>query len=241
MKRNQFVFALLFAGIISTSVVSCDNNKRNNQASTLQTSNTETPMMVGNVKWETASEKENAKVNVPQTIQIGSPELVKYENISTPKAFSYACYSLSECLNNSKTFSFDFDNDGKNEDVVIIYSSDGLKVHGNSEKIGYVILDLGQSELEELEPEYIQVSAYDFDNDGVFEMLLSVGNGYMENFHVAYSFNPSAKEYYNKAGAFESQQDITLNGDEIEAPYGSQGLFESFRYSRGRIIEESTW
>lgn len=242
MKKNRLVSVALIIGLASATIISCKSgNNSSNQTITTQTSNGESPMVIENVEWETPSEKDSKKAKTTQSIRIGNPELVKYENISVPKDFSYACYPLGDILNDTKTFSFDFDNDGVNENVVIMYSSNKLKVQGNAEKIGFVIMDIEQSDLDEMDPEFIQVSAYDFDDDGMFEMILSVGNGYLENIHVIYSFNPSTKDYYNKAGAFESQQDITLNEDEIEAPYGSQGLFESFRYFKGKVIESNTW
>lgn len=238
MNRRKFVLTLLVIGTMCAVIVSCGNNS--NKPSEPQITNNETTTMIDGVEWENENTKvstQNNNANMPQDIKIGDPELVKYENISVHKDFSFACYPLSDIINDTKTFSFDFDNDGTSESVVIQYSPNRLKVLGNSKKTGLVIMDLEGSVLDDLEPEYIQVSAYDFDDDGIFEMILSVGNGILENMHSLFRINSSDGFGFDIVEVIHSQQDIILNKNEIEAPYGFQGMIELYEYKNGRIIE----
>lgn len=244
MKRKKFVSALLAFGTLCAMLVSCgNNNSSSNEPSSSRITNDDPTMEIGNVEWETTSESrkttvsDQSKTSTSQNIQIGNPELVKYLNVSVKKDFSYACYALTEIVNDTKTFSFDFDNDGTSENVVIMYSQDRLKVLGNSKKTGFVIMDFGESELEDLRPEYIQVSAYDFDEDGRYEMILSAGDGIIQCIHEIFNFNPDEANSFNLVEVINSQQDLILNKNEIEASYGGIGLIDLYEYKGGRIIQ----
>ena len=65
-----------------------------------------------------------------QSVQIGEPKLwvsqYRYVNTSGEK-ISFACYSLNE-IENSKTFSYDFDKDGETEQIVISRCQNGFSI-----------------------------------------------------------------------------------------------------------------
>lgn len=257
MQRNRLFSTVFFIGTMSMMIVSCGNNN-SSDLSTLQIANNKTAAMIESVEWDTPPDavntdglNRNQKSDATQCFKIGNPELVQYVpylNDPVTKDFYYACYPLSDIIDDTKTFSFDFDNDGASESVMIMYSPNRLKVLGNSKKTGLVIMDLEESVLEDLEPKYIQVSAYDFDDDGIFEMILSVGDGMLENLHSIFRIN-SSEDFgfdlvkiedfgFDLVKMINSQQEIELNENEIDAPYGFQGQLSIYEYKNGKIIKK---
>lgn len=80
----------------------------------------------------------------------------------------------------------------------------------------------------------IQAALHDFDQDGINELIVTAGNSIIDLSIWVYSFttvgdlqkiNPIKQEL-----SITGQRYIELDGDEIIAPYGSQGLFNFYKY-----------
>lgn len=80
----------------------------------------------------------------------------------------------------------------------------------------------------------IQAALHDFDQDGIKELIVVAGDSLIDECIWVYSFtsvgdlkkiNPIRQEL-----SITGQAYIELDGKELIAPYGSQGLFESYKY-----------
>lgn len=80
----------------------------------------------------------------------------------------------------------------------------------------------------------IQAALHDFDQDGINELIVTAGDSIIDLGIWVYSFttvgdlqkiNPIKQEL-----SITGQRYIELDGDEIIAPYGSQGLFNFYKY-----------
>ncbi|WP_339812786.1 hypothetical protein MKY63_10765 [Paenibacillus sp. FSL R7-0189] len=80
----------------------------------------------------------------------------------------------------------------------------------------------------------LQASVYDFDNDGTNELVVAAGDLLIDAEVWVFSFtkvdditkiNPLKQEL-----AITGQSYFTLDGHALYAPYGSQGLFEVYKY-----------
>ncbi|MGW8822910.1 hypothetical protein ACWGNU_12395 [Paenibacillus lautus] len=80
----------------------------------------------------------------------------------------------------------------------------------------------------------IQATLHDFDQDGINELIVTAGDSIIDLSIWVYSFttvgdlqkiNPIKQEL-----SITGQTYIVLDGDEIIAPYGSQGLFNFYKY-----------
>lgn len=80
----------------------------------------------------------------------------------------------------------------------------------------------------------IQAALHDFDQDGINELIVTAGDSIIDLSIWVYSFttvgdfqkiNPIKQEL-----SITGQRYIELDGDEIIAPYGSQGLFNFYKY-----------
>ncbi|WP_260871439.1 hypothetical protein [Paenibacillus sp. Y412MC10] len=80
----------------------------------------------------------------------------------------------------------------------------------------------------------IQAALHDFDQDGISELIVTAGDSIIDLSIWVYSFttvgdlqkiNPIKQEL-----SITGQRYIEIDGDEIIAPYGSQGLFEYYKY-----------
>lgn len=80
----------------------------------------------------------------------------------------------------------------------------------------------------------IQAALHDFDQDGISELIVTAGDSIIDLSIWVYSFttvgdlqkiNPIKQEL-----SITGQTYIELDGDEIIAPYGSQGLFDYYKY-----------
>lgn len=87
----------------------------------------------------------------------------------------------------------------------------------------------------ELEENYVlQGAQYDFDNDGIAELIIAAGDGLI-NLNV-WVFSYTHVENVKKINPFRmelatyGQSNIYLDKNEIIFPYGSQGLYDSYKY-----------
>ncbi|MBP1895417.1 hypothetical protein [Paenibacillus lactis] len=80
----------------------------------------------------------------------------------------------------------------------------------------------------------IQAALHDFDQDGISELIVTAGDSIIDLSLWVYSFttvgdlqkiNPIKQEL-----SITGQSYIVLDGDEIIAPYGSQGLIDYYKY-----------
>jgi hypothetical protein len=80
----------------------------------------------------------------------------------------------------------------------------------------------------------LQACEYDFDKDGVNEIIIAYGDCSI-NFEMAV-FKRVNKEY-KKIGDFSGQEYCSVNQNIITIPYGFQGLFFEYKFKDGKFIQ----
>lgn len=75
------------------------------------------------------------------------------------------------------------------------------------------------------------------DQDGVDEILVSVGDHVIDLETLVYRLSNNKEEPYILAGRVGGQQKIYFDDKDniIIAPYGTQGLFDSYEYKNKKI------
>lgn len=80
----------------------------------------------------------------------------------------------------------------------------------------------------------LQASVYDFDHDGTNELVIAAGDLATNAEIWVFSFtnveNIKKIDPFHQELAVTGQSYITLDGHELDVPYGSQGLFETYKY-----------
>lgn len=150
--------------------------------------------------------------------------------------------------NNDSQISIDINGDKKKEKVII------GRDHPNSTKVlvilgntGYEILNQGKiledafDEFGDLNDGYfIQTSFFDFDKDGWKEIIIAVGNKLDELGVGIYKYDNGYELKYKQVGYIEGQKNIFINKDgSIDVMYGSQGLFDEYKYINGSIVKQN--
>ena len=78
----------------------------------------------------------------------------------------------------------------------------------------------------------LQICVYDFDKNGVNEIVIAYGDG-LTNLKV--SIYNRVNKVYKEIGSFEGQENCTIDKNQIIAPYGSQGLFDEYTIRLGEF------
>ena len=117
-------------------------------------------------------------------------------------------------------------------------SPNGTKVLAVAQQIGFnfaydIELDNAFDDFDNLEEGYgIQVTCYDLDNDGIREIIVSVGNQSYEMQSVVYRYTKSKDNPFEIVAYIDGQEKMHIEDDgTIIAPYGSQGMFNEYKYS----------
>ncbi|GIO64074.1 MULTISPECIES: hypothetical protein [Paenibacillus] len=80
----------------------------------------------------------------------------------------------------------------------------------------------------------MQAALHDFDQDGINELIVAAGNSLIDECIWVYSFTTVGDlrkiNPINQELSITGQAYIVLDGKELMAPYGSQGLFDSYKY-----------
>lgn len=175
--------------------------------------------------------------------EIDSNLLIQIENNS-----QYAIWDGSKGNVDSK-IDVDINNDGKLETVVIGRDHpNGTRVVVSTGEIGYNLFandgkyfeaafdDSGELK----EGYYIQTSFFDLDKDGQKEVLLAIGNKMIDLGVGIYKYNGNIKNNgFVQLGYIEGQSEIkVLKDGEIHVPYGSQGLFSSYKVVGGKVVKQ---
>ena len=76
----------------------------------------------------------------------------------------------------------------------------------------------------------------DFDNDKKPEIIVAAGDA-LTNLEVSiFKYTGEKDKVYKEIGYIGGQSKIIITKNKtIEAPYGSQGLFEQYKYSKGKL------
>lgn len=175
-----------------------------------------------------------------ERIQQGEPKLVILENTAEHKTnLSYVCCSTKDIMNDftkETVFSLDFNKDTKKESIVMRWRSEGFEIMGYKGNYGCEMICFSDDDIED--SKYIQITAYDFDNDDTNEVVISIGTDWDNIRSFVYRINKSDEIPYVLVGQINSQQRVILQNNQLIAPYGSQGLFESYYYIDGKILQE---
>ena len=98
----------------------------------------------------------------------------------------------------------------------------------------------------DLKPGYtVQIGEYRFARDGGEpELVVAVGDGLTDlavnvlRYHAPRAAKDAARvTNWVREGTFTGQAKAILDGDTIELPYGSQGLYEAYRYRNGKFVK----
>jgi len=87
----------------------------------------------------------------------------------------------------------------------------------------------------------LYVKDYDFDNNAVPEVVIAASDGMLETYVWVFSYNyvftergvsPLTPIWFG-----EGQSDVILDGNAIQLPYGSQGLFDEYVFSKNTFVK----
>lgn len=179
----------------------------------------------------------------------------KYDNLFNT-GNNHFIISSSDDINKDKTLQVDLDLDGKKETIIIGKDHpNGVKVRGikgeysinllsllfdntNDERISDILDGMFDEYADLNKGCYIQASYVDLDNDGKYEVLISVGDRIMQIMVTAiYRVRDAEEASFQLKGIIEGQSNMYLRGNHIIAPYGSFGLFEEYIYDGKRIFK----
>ncbi|KAA9005908.1 hypothetical protein F4V43_07505 [Paenibacillus spiritus] len=89
----------------------------------------------------------------------------------------------------------------------------------------------------------LQAGVYDFDGDGTNELLLAAGDLQTDSSLWVFSFDdaadPEQGNPLTQQLALNGQTYFALEGNMLQVPYGSQGLYEAFRYEGNKFVKVS--
>lgn len=80
----------------------------------------------------------------------------------------------------------------------------------------------------------MQVCEYDFEKDGKSEIVVAYGDGL--TYLQVFVYKKIGNEY-KEIGDFEGQEFCNLSAGEVILPYGSQGLFTSYKLTGGKFVQ----
>lgn len=91
---------------------------------------------------------------------------------------------------------------------------------------------------------YAQVAEHDFDNDGIPEIIVAIGDGLIDlavnviKYHAPLSPNDAGRgENWELVGSFTGQEKAIIDGNKIYLPYGSQGLYTEYFLIKNKFIQ----
>ena len=115
--------------------------------------------------------------------------------------------------------------------IMLIRGSDAVQI--DLGEVDDDILD-AYGDLADIENYSIQVGTHDFNNDGIEEIIITIGDGLfrgqvwvysyhkVDDIHKIYPLHLELKEYF--------QNKVWIEDNKFLLPYGSQGLFEKFTW-----------
>ena len=83
---------------------------------------------------------------------------------------------------------------------------------------------------------YVQISALDLDGDGVKEALVFLGDNLTELRAYVFRFT-GGSEPFKFAGAIDGQRNMSFEKGSLISPVGTQGLFDEYKYSKGKLTQ----
>jgi len=93
---------------------------------------------------------------------------------------------------------------------------------------------------------YIQVVEYDFDRDDAPEIIVAVGNGLTDLAVNIVKYNApklpkdaGRNENWSLVGSFSGQEKVLIEGNTISLPYGSQGLYTKYTWSKNKFAKSN--
>jgi len=147
----------------------------------------------------------------------------------------FVCYPFDALMqNNQITVKRDIDKNGKEEDFIIRLGQVGPEVLCIKDDSG--VEESGEDN------QCIQLSFIDLDNDGKEEIIILFG-GYLDDglimdiYASIYKVTNTKEVAFEKIGELESMFQIILKDSIFLCPYGSQGLYNEYRYQNGQLIE----
>ncbi len=91
---------------------------------------------------------------------------------------------------------------------------------------------------------YVQVAEHDFDNDGLPEIVVAVGDGLIDltvnivRYHAPWLAEDAGRvENWELVGSFTGQEKALIDGDTISLPYGSQGLYTEYTWIKKKFVQ----
>lgn len=152
---------------------------------------------------------------------------------------------LSITTGDLRVMNIDTNGDGEEETFLIQRDSpNGLKVMGVLGEYGQnfvydtEIYDAFDDYGEISEDYYVQITCYDLDGDGLKEVIVSIGDKFMEMETLIYSpISNDIQTPFQLIGQFYGQEMMYIYDDIIIVPYGSQGLFRAYEYMYGELYE----
>ena len=116
------------------------------------------------------------------------------------------------------------------ERIDIKFKSYFVEVTVISKSIGQNLLTLEEND----EWKTIQVSEFDFEKDGIGEIVIAYGDGLT---HLELLVFKKNKNKYLQIGKFEGLNICELSKNRITVPYGSQGLFFEYILKKGQFTQ----
>ena len=116
------------------------------------------------------------------------------------------------------------------ERIDIKFKSYFVEVSVTSKSSGQNLLSLEEND----EWKIIQVSEFDFEKDGIGEIVIAYGDGLTQLKLLVFKKN---KNKYQQIGKFEGIDICELSKNRITFPYGSQGLFIEYLLKKGQFTQ----
>lgn len=175
----------------------------------------------------------------------------KYDNLFDTRN-NHFIISSSDDIYKDKTLQVDLDLDGEKETIIIGKDyPNGVKIRGIKGKYttNFLFDDADDVRINEIldgmfdeDGElnngcYIQASYVDLDNDGKYEVLISVRDKRIQMITAIYRVRDAEEASFKLIGIIEGQSNMYLIGNHIIAPYGSFGLCEEYIYDGQRIYK----
>ena len=160
-----------------------------------------------------------------------------YDNLFDIGNDNFIICSTSD-IAEGKSISIDLDNDGIEEVLSIgLNHPNGFRILGIKNGCGIHLLAKGcenaYDEFQDLnEGYYVQVSHVDLDNDGIHEVLVSLGDKLTEMVTAIYKICDTEDDPFKLIGTLDGQSKMYLKDNHIIIPIGSQGLYDEYIYDR---------